>query len=107
MHKPKETKEIYVDSLSVNSSNLEKQLQAETVPKEEIDRILRSVEAGYMQRLEGIVHECDKDMMALERVPSPLRLFIDCLEESERSMQLSQESSRLVLRYVSAWEDWM
>jgi hypothetical protein len=107
MHKPKETKEIYVDSLSVNSSNLEKQLQAKSVSEDEIKRIIKSIDAGYMQRLEGIVHECDKDMMALERVPSPLRLFIDCLEESERTMQLSQESRQLVLSYVSAWEDWM
>jgi hypothetical protein len=107
MYKPKETKEIYVDSLSVNSSNLEKQLQAKSVSEDEIKRIIKSIDAGYMQRLEGIVHECDKDMMALERVPSPLRLFIDCLEESERTMQLSQESRQLVLSYVSAWEDWM
>jgi hypothetical protein len=107
MYKPKETKEIYVDSLSVNSSNLEKQLQAKSVSEDEIKRIIKSIDSGYMQRLEGIVHECDKDMMALERVPSPLRLFIDCLEESERTMQLSQESRQLVLSYVSAWEDWM
>jgi hypothetical protein len=107
MYKPKETKEIYVDSLSVNSSNLEKQLRAKSVPEDEIRKMLLSVDAGYTQRLEGIVRECDKDMMALERVPSPLRLFIDCLEESEKSLQLSPESRRLVHTYVSAWEDWM
>ena len=107
MYKPKETREIYVDSLSVNSSNLKKQLQAKSVSEEEIRRILQSVNEGYTQRLEGIVRECDKDMMALERVPSPLRLFIDCLEDSERSMQLSSESRRLIHTYVSAWEDWM
>ena len=107
MYKPKETREIYVDSLSINSSNLEKQLRAKAVSEEEIKRILQSVNAGYTLRLEGIVRECDKDMMALERVPSPLRLFIDCLEDSERSMQLSSESRLLIHTYVSAWEDWM
>jgi hypothetical protein len=107
MYKPKETKDIYVDSLSINSSNLEKQLVAKSVSKDEIRKIISSVDAGYRQRLEGIVHECDKDMMVLERVPSPLRLFIDCLEESEKTMQLSQESRRLVQGYISAWEDWM
>jgi hypothetical protein len=107
MYKPKETKDIYVESLSINSSNLEKQLAAKSVPEDEIGRIVACVDARYRQRLESIIYECDKDMMALEHVPSPLRVFIDCLAESDKSMDLSQQSHQLLQRYVSAWEDWM
>jgi hypothetical protein len=107
MYKPKETRDIYIDSLSVNSANLENQLLAKSVSRVEIEKILHSIDTGYMQRLEGIMRECDSDMMALERVPSPLRLFIDCLADSDKSMDLSPPSRQLVHNYVSAWEDWM
>lgn len=107
MHRPKETRDIYVDSLSINSSTLESQLAAKSVSRSEIEKVLTFIDAWYMQRLEGIVSECDKDMMALERVPSPLRLFIDCLAESAKALQLSPQSHELVQRYVSSWEDWM
>ena len=107
MYKPKETRQIYLDSLSINTSNLEKQLSGQRVPSDEVEQILSSIKHEYDTRLEGIIYECDKDMMALERVPSPLRLFIDCLAESDKSLQLSQSSRRLIQGYVSAWEEWM
>ncbi|MGI0037770.1 MAG: hypothetical protein ACRD99_05380 [Nitrososphaera sp.] len=107
MYKPKDTEQIYTDSLSVNSSNLEKELSGRRVPPAEIEQILKSIESEYGDRLKGISYECDKDMMALERVPSPLRLFIDCLAESDKSLQLSQASRQLIRGYVSAWEEWM
>ena len=107
MYKPKDTKDIYVDSLSVNSSTLEKQLAGKEVSRDEIDKILTSVAGRYAQRLQGIVQECEQDMMALERVPSPLRLFIECLAESSNSLSLSSSSRKLIEHYESAWEDWM
>ena len=107
MHKPKDTREIYIDSLSINSSNLESQLAAKSVSRSEIEKVLTFIDAGYMQRLEGIIYECNKDMMALEHVPSPLRLFIDCLAESAKALQLSPQSHQLIQGYVSSWEDWM
>jgi hypothetical protein len=107
MYKPKETRQIYIDSLSINSSNLEKQLSGQRVRSDEVERILSSVKREYGTRLEDIIFECDKDMMALERVPSPLRLFIDCLAESDKSLQLSHPSRQLIHDYVSAWEEWM
>jgi hypothetical protein len=107
MHKPKETKEIYVDSLSINSSNLERQLREQTISPLEINEILAAINSKYTQRVESIIEECNKDMMALERVPSPLRLFIECLAESDRSLKLSSRSQRLIRGYVSSWEEWM
>ena len=107
MYKPKDTKEIYVDSLNVNSSNLEKQLAGKAVSSGEIGEILQSVDSRYKRRLNSIVEEYEKDMMALEHVPSPLRLFIDCLAESDQSMSLSPPSRRLIQQYISAWEEWM
>lgn len=107
MHRPKETKDIYEESLSVNSSTLQKQLTDNNVRTGEIDRLTRAVADRYAERLRTIVVDCEQDMMALERVPSPLRLFIDCLMESSKSLELSSPSRKLIDRYASAWEDWM
>lgn len=107
MYKPKSTREIYIESLSINSESIEKQLADQSVPSEEIRSILDLVSKMYCENLEKIVALCDKDMMALEHVPSPLKLFVDCLASAQKSLSLSSPASRLIQRYTSAWEDWM
>ncbi|HZB00152.1 MAG TPA: hypothetical protein VE308_03915 [Nitrososphaera sp.] len=107
MYKPKSTREIYIESLSINSESIEKQLADQSVPSEEIRSILDFVSKMYYENVERIVTLCDKDMMALEYVPSPLKLFVDCLASAQKSLSLSSPASRLIQRYTSAWEDWM
>ena len=107
MYKPKSTREIYIESLSINSESIEKQLADQSVPSEEIRSILDFVSNMYYENLEKIVKLCDKDMMALEYAPSPLKLFVDCLANAQKSLSLSSPASRLIRRYTSAWEDWM
>ena len=87
--------------------SLEKQLADQSVLLEEIKNILDCVSKMYCENVERIVTLCDKDMMALEYVPSPLKLFIDCLAYVQKSLSLSLPASRLIQRYPSAWEDWM
>jgi hypothetical protein len=105
-HKPKPVKDHYTESLAVNSENLGRQLSAESVPREEIQRILDSISRTYLAEMEKIARECEKDMMALERVPSPLRLFVDSIAQVN-SLTVSPAASELMMKYVSAWEDWM
>jgi hypothetical protein len=107
MYKPKSTREIYIESLSINSANIEKQLADQSVLSEEIRSILDFVSKMYCENVERIVTLCDKDMMALEYVPSPLKLFVDCLAHAQKSLSLSSLASKLIQRYTSAWEDWM
>ncbi|MGI0049505.1 MAG: hypothetical protein ACREAW_08185 [Nitrososphaera sp.] len=107
MYKPKSTRDIYAESLSINSASLEKQLAEESVPPREIRSIIDAVSKMYNENLDRIVEECDRDMMALERVPSPLKLFVDCLADARKSSNLSQPARALIERYTSAWEDWM
>jgi hypothetical protein len=107
MYKPRSTKDIYIKSLSVNSASLEKQLAEQSVPAGEIKRFVDTVSKMYRENIDRIVEECDKDMMALERVPSPLKLLVDCLAKVQKSMSLSPQARALVQRYASAWEDWM
>lgn len=107
MYKPKSTREIYIESLSINSTSIEKQLADELVPTEEIRSLLNFVSEMYLRDVERIVTLCDKDMTALEYVPSPLKLFIDCLTQAQKSLSLSSPARRLFQHYTSAWEDWM
>ena len=107
MYKPRATRDIYVESLSVNSDTLKKQMADKGVAASEIQDIMNAVARLYNEQLEKIVEECDRDMMALERVPSPLKLFIDCLARVQKSLNLSEASRQLVRHYLSAWEDWM
>jgi hypothetical protein len=107
MYKPKSTREIYIESLSINSASIEKQLADQSVLSEEIRSILDFVSKMYCENVERIVTLCDKDMMALEYVPSPLKLFVDCLADVQKSRSLSSQASRLIQHYTSAWEDWM
>ena len=107
MYKPKSTREIYMESLSINSASIEKQLADQSVLAEEIRIILDFVSKIYRENVERIITLCDKDMMALEYVPSPLKLFVDCLAYAQKSLSLSSPASRLIQRYAAAWEDWM
>jgi hypothetical protein len=107
MYKPRATRDIYVESLSVNSDTLKKQMADKGVAASEIQGIMDAVARLYNEQLEKIVEECDRDMMALERVPSPLKLFIECLAQAQKSLSLSGASRQLIQQYLSAWEDWM
>ena len=107
MYKPKSTREIYIESLSINSASVEKQLADQSILSDEIRSILDFVSKMYSENVERIVTICDKDMMALEYVPSPLKLFVDCLTHAQKSRTLSLPANRLIQRYAAAWEDWM
>ncbi|MDQ4050549.1 MAG: hypothetical protein M3093_02945 [Thermoproteota archaeon] len=107
MYKPRSTREIYIESLSINSASIEKQLADESVPADEIKSILDFVSEKYLRDVDRIVTLCDKDMTALEYVPSPLKLFVDCLAQAQKSLSLSSPAQWLIQRYTSAWEDWM
>src|SRR5215213_1417917 len=107
MYKPKSTREIYIESLSINSASIEKQLADQSVLAQEIRIILDFASKIYRENVERIITLCDKDIMALEYVPSPLNLFVDCLAQVQNSLSLSSPASRLIQHYEAAWEDWM
>jgi hypothetical protein len=107
MYKPKSTREIYTESLAVNSASLGKQLADESAPPREIKSVIDAVGKMYNENVERIVEECERDMMALERVPSPLKLFVDCLANLQESMNLSPPARTLMRQYTAAWEEWM
>lgn len=106
-HKPKPVKDHYLESLAVNSENLSRQLADKAVPAGETQAILDAISRLYLSETEKIVHECEKDMMALERVPSPLRLFVDSIAQALKTTKIPPAAAELLKRYVSAWEDWM
>lgn len=107
MYRPRDTRDIYYESLSVNASNLRKHFAEKSVGEQETESVIDSVSKMYNGRVAKIVEECGRDMMALERVPSPLKLFLDCLAKTNDSLALSPPARRLIELYVSSWEDWM
>jgi hypothetical protein len=107
MYKPKSTREIYTESLSINSASIEKQLADQSVLSDEIMNITDFVSKAYRENVDRIVKLCDEDIMALEHAPSPLKLFVDCLAQAQKSLNLSPPAHRLIQQYISAWEDWM
>lgn len=104
MHKPKPVRDHYTESLSVNSENLKRQLADAGVNEGEIGAILQAISSTYMREVENIVTECAGNMMALEKVPSPLTLFVGSIAGAKAR---SPQAVALLGRYVSAWEDWM
>ncbi len=106
-HRPKPVRNHYIESLAVNSENLNRQLSAESVSIEEIQKLLESISNIYLAETERIVLECQKDTMALERAPSPLSLFVGSIARVLSSGTVSHAASGLMKRYVSAWEEWM
>lgn len=104
MHRPKPVRDHYTESLQINSENLLRQMAEASIPAGEATRILSDISSPYMAEVEKIVAECERDMMALERVPTPLKLFVNCIA---RVSAESPAARRLLEQYVAAWEDWM
>jgi hypothetical protein len=104
-HKPKPVRDHYTESLATNSRNLARQLVAR-VSEPETEFIMDSISAIYLKEVEKIVDECERDIMALERVQSPLELFVNCISQVVRDVQ-SPTATDLLQKYVAAWEDWM
>lgn len=55
MHRPRATRDTYVESFSVNSSSLEKQLADQPVPQSEIKSIIDAVGRMYLEGADRIV----------------------------------------------------
>ncbi len=104
-HKPKPVRDHYTESLATNSQNLARQL-AGAVKEAEARAIIDSISAVYLKELDKIVDECERDIMALERMQSPLGLFVNCISQVVGDIK-SPKAPELLQKYVAAWEDWM
>lgn len=107
MHKPKPVRDHYTESLAVNSESLARQLAEEGVSEEDARKIMYAISDLYLREVEKIAEECETDMMALEKVPSPLKLFVDSIAKAKAVWPPSAAAAALLDRYVAAWEDWM
>jgi hypothetical protein len=107
-HRPKPVRDHYTESLAVNSESLARQLAEAGVPEEDVRKAMHAITDNYLREVEKIVQECEADMMALEKVPSPLGLFVGSIAKVRLHQQpLPAGADSLLARYVAAWEDWM
>jgi hypothetical protein len=104
-HKPKPVRDHYTESLATNSQNLARQL-AGSVAGADVKKIIDSISAIYLKEVDRIVQECERDIMALERVPSPLGLFVSSISQVVKDVR-SPGAADLLQKYVAAWENWM
>lgn len=107
MHRPKPVRDHYTESLAVNSESLARQLAEAGVSEEDTRKIMHAISDLYMKEVEKIAEECEADMMALEKVPSPLKLFVDSIARAKAGSPSPAAATALLDRYVAAWEDWM
>lgn len=105
-HKPKPVKDHYTESFAVNSQNLARQLAGASVPGAEVKGIIDAISGIYLKEVEEIAEECKRDIMALEKVPSPLGLFVSCISQTIKDVR-SPKAVGLLQKYVAAWEEWM
>lgn len=104
--KPKPVRDHYTESLATNSQNLARQLAGASVSESEAKEIIDSISSLYLKDTEKIAEECERDIMALEKVPSPLGLFVSCISQVAKDVR-SSAAADLLQKYVAAWEDWM
>ena len=84
-HKPKPVEDHYKESFNVNILFLSKHLASKLVPEQEIGDIVNSISSRYFGNVVEFVEECNRDLMQLEYVPSPLKLLIDCIAQSQQA----------------------
>ncbi len=109
--KPKSIYCHYKDSLNINSSNLKSFLLCHSVSFEESEKITCSLSFYYNQKIDEILetyNENDK-WAKLESFPSPLILFISCIDEIfiNNKIILSKESQIILKSFLKSLEPWM
>lgn len=104
--RPKPVRDHYTESLATNSQNLSRQLADASVPESETNKIINAISSSYLKETEKIAEKCERDIMALEKVPSPLGLFVSCISRVAPDVK-SPAAADLLQKYVAAWEDWM
>ncbi|MEM2140373.1 MAG: hypothetical protein QXJ74_00670 [Nitrososphaera sp.] len=104
--RPKPVRDHYTESLATNSQNLARQLAGASVSESETREIIDAISSLYLKETEKIAEECERDIMALEKVPSPLGLFVSCISQVAQDVR-SPAAADLLQKYVAAWEDWM
>ena len=106
-YRPKSVKEIYADSISINLASLRRGMLEHRISEHEVTNVLSMISDLYYEKLEEIEKVCNADSMALETVPSPLELLVECMSKVKGAAKVSPESVRFLGKYASAWESWM
>jgi hypothetical protein len=109
--KPKSIYCHYKDSLIINSSNLKSFLLCHSVSFEESEKIIHTLSCYYNQKVDEFLKTCNENnkWAQLESFPSPLILFISCIDEIfiNNKIILSKESQIILKSFLKSRESWM
>jgi phosphorylcholine metabolism protein LicD len=109
--KPKSIYCHYKDSILINSSSLKSFLLSHSVSPEESEEIIHTLSYYYNQKIDEIlkIYNEDDKWATLESFPSPLILFVSCIDETfiNNKVILSKESQRILKSFLKSLEPWM
>ena len=105
-HKPKSVREIYTDSIGINLASLQKDMADHGLGNEEVGRAAQILSEAYSERMREIEILCGKDPVALESVPSPLELLMECIERTSNATMVSPGVAAFLGKYLAAIKEW-
>ncbi|MDQ4072678.1 MAG: hypothetical protein M3162_00095 [Thermoproteota archaeon] len=111
IRKPKPIKHHYSDSFIVNSDNLKTFLKDNDIAATEIDTILSLLTKCYNHKIDFVLKDCEDDWTKLESIPSPMILFIQCIDKvvvaDNQLLSISKKSRHILQSFLKSLESWM
>lgn len=106
---PKSIKSHYIDSFAINSENLRSFLATHNISNSELEEVSSLLSKFYNQEVDNILRTCGDEWTRLESFPSPLILFIQCIDKLLDENQFSITSGcRFILKsFIKTLESWM
>ena len=106
---PKSIKNHYVDSFLINSENLKSFLSSHEISNSELEYVSFTISKLYNQKMEAILESCGNDWARLDSAPSPLILFVQCINEllREDHSNISSRCRFILNSFSKTLESWM
>jgi hypothetical protein len=109
--KPKPIRNHYSDSLVVNSDNLKTFLYDSDIAETEIDTILSLLTKCYNHKIDFVLKDGEDDWTKLESIPSPMILFVQCIDKvvaaDTHLLSISRKSRFILQSFLASLESWM
>jgi hypothetical protein len=106
---PKSIKNHYIDSFLINSENLKSFLSSYEISISELEYVSFTISKLYNQKVDAILESCGNDWTRLDSSPSPLILFVQCIDDllCEDHLDISSRCRFILNSFSKTLESWM